>query len=121
MENARDIMYVTTTVRAFMKNEPATNEVAKEVMDLYSTLTDKERADTGTAEYRRRFKGVSEREDYQKLYDLLLRFRLLNALDNVYFVVYDETSSSLVHIIDTDAFDELGFKTGEWEHIKKRI
>ena len=120
MENARDYLYVTATARSFIKDDADVDDLAKEVMEIYGSLTDDERSQTGTEEYRQRFAGISETEKYQKLHDLLLRFRLLNAIDNVYFVVYDPERSSLVHIADTDAFDELGFKTGDWEYIKTK-
>lgn len=119
-ENTRDFLYVSMTARAFIKDDAAVDELINEVMDIYGVLTEEERAETGTEAYRRHFSGISQREDYQRLYDLLLRFRLLNAVDNIYLVVYDKENSSLVHIIDTDDFDELGFKTGEWEYIGEK-
>lgn len=119
-ENMRDFLYVSVTARAFIKDDAVVDEIIKEVMDIYGALTEEERAETGTEAYRRHFAGISQREDYQRLYDLLLRFRLLNAVDNIYLVVYDKENSSLVHIIDTDDFDELGFKTGEWEYIGEK-
>ncbi len=120
MENARDFLYVTVTARSFIKDEAAVDDLTKEVMDIYGSLGEDERRETGTEEYRRLFAEVSKREDYQEFYDLLNRFRLLNAVDNVYFVVYDEENSSLVHVIDTDSFDKLGYKTGDWEYIAKK-
>ncbi len=118
-ENNRDLLYVTATARAFLNDDPAAEEMAKEVMAVYGSMTEDERAKTGTAAYRDRFVKITESENYLKVHELLMRFRLLNAVDNIYFVVYDKDSSSLVHITDTDSYDELGFKTGEWEHIEK--
>ncbi|WP_022770791.1 PP2C family protein-serine/threonine phosphatase [Butyrivibrio sp. NC2007] len=119
-ENNRDLLYVAVTAKSFLKDDPAFDGMAKEVMAVYDSMTEEERAKTGTEAYRERFAKITESEIYRESFDLLMRFRLLNALDNIYFVIYDKDSSSLVHIIDTDRMDELGFKTGEWEYIKKR-
>ncbi len=118
-ENTRDYFYVTATARYFVKDDPAVQEKAKEVMSVYGSMTEKERAETGTEAYRRHFAKITEGEGYQRIYDMLMQFRLHNAIDNVYFVVYDKENSSLVHLIDTDTHDELGFKTGDWEYINR--
>lgn len=119
-ENTRDLCYVTATVSSFIKDDAAVSELAEEVMSVYGSMTEKERAETGTEAYRKRFANITENETYQNTYDLLMQFRLRNALDNIYFIVYDKDRSSLVHIIDTDNHDELGYKTGDWEFISQK-
>ena len=91
--------------------------LAEEVMTIYRSLTDEERAATGTEAYRARFAYVEEYPQFRSLSTLLTDSRAASDMDSLYFAVYDRDTSALVYICDPDPNDETRMHPGEWEPV----
>ena len=90
------------------------------VMDVYRGLSEEERAQTGTEEYRLRFSRVSAANAYHKLRAALLAFQSESGSNAVYLGVYDRETSALVYVCDPNCSEETGFFPGEWEPLETR-
>jgi sigma-B regulation protein RsbU (phosphoserine phosphatase) len=92
--------------------------LAKQVMDIYYSLTDEQREKMGTDEYRDYFASVEMEEGsiYARLTDILLGFFNDAAISDVYIAMYDAEHDALVYIVDPSYVDQ--FLPGEWEEVE---
>ena len=93
--------------------------LARQVMEIYSSLTDAERAKTGTEEYHARFSGITENETYRIMTRTLLMFGDASNINDLYFGVFDRETGALVFICDPDHPGLPGHHTGDWEPVNR--
>ena len=94
--------------------------LSKEIMGIYRGLTDEERKQVGTEEYRQHFSGLESVSKKGGAYDVLVHMlrNFVNDVDYVYLGMYDRDTQALVYIVDSDA-DEPLFP-GEWESVTRQ-
>lgn len=97
-----------------------TDVMVDEVMDLYRSLSDEERAQTGTEAYRARFAHLTEGEDYATLCSVFRVFRDSSNVDDVYLAVFDRETGALVYVCDPDERDGYICMPGDWEEAEPR-
>ncbi len=93
---------LSKTVSSIMSDVVDTEGLCGDVMDVYRGLSDEERAETGSAEYRRRFEKITGKKDYQTLLKILGEVRSNGNVNDIFFAYYDRDTSSIVYIADPD-------------------
>lgn len=91
--------------------------IANDVMTVYNSLPEKERAKTFTRAYRESFARLTEDSDYRTLVNILKEFKKNADVDNLYCGIYDEDNSVLIYIADPGDRSERTCEPGDWETI----
>lgn len=91
--------------------------LAEEVMRIYRGLSEEERQQNGTEEYRAKFSHVWESEQFQNLREILGGFLDYSNLFDVYLGMYDRETSVMVYVVDPVA--EGMMYPGEWEEVTR--
>ena len=92
--------------------------LAERTMEIYHGLSDEERMQTGTQEYRDRFEEIKLDPVYHTLTNMLPTFAQTKDVSFVYLGMYDEENNVLVFICDPDEQDN--YDPGEWEPVEKK-
>ena len=94
--------------------------LSKEIMGIYRGLTEEEKNQVGTEEYRRHFSGLESVEEKGGAYDVLVHMlrNFVNDVDYVYLGMYDRDTSALVYIVDSDEDEPL--LPGDWESVNRQ-
>ncbi len=92
--------------------------LADRVMSIYRSLSDEERAETGTDGYRGRFAAEESSPEYDVLLHILTGFCNNTGISDVYLAMYDEETCAMVYIVDPDPEDRL--YPGEWESVTRK-
>ena len=110
-----------TAAKASVSAERGADSVgfAKEIMDVYRSLTPEERAKTGTEEYKAYFSGLDSVSRKGGPHDTLIHMlrNFVIDVDYVYLAMFDRDTSALVYIADSHPTDYMN--PGEWESVKK--
>lgn len=113
INNASNIAHYAHTT--LTHGQADTKTYAKEVMSIYNSLSEEERAQTGTDEYRARFAELENGRDYDFLIHMLGGFLQYSEVFDVYLGMYDEEHSRLVYMVDPEESARL--YPGEWESV----
>ena len=94
--------------------------LSKEIIGVYRGLTEEEKNQVGTEEYRRYFSGLESVEKKGGAYDVLVHMlrNFVNDVDYVYLGMYDRDTSALVYIVDSDEDEPL--QPGDWESVSRQ-
>ncbi len=94
--------------------------LAEDTLEVYHGMTEEERMQTGTEEYRDRFEEVmvKHRDVLAVDYRILVHFFNSGEVYDVYMAMYDESTGALIYLIDPQA--EAHFALGEWEPAEPR-
>ena len=79
-------------------------KISKEVMSIYNSLSDADRAKVGTREYRELFSGFNtgDKSDYADVLTIIRGVRGNQNVSDIYIGMYDKDNNSLVIIADTN-------------------
>ena len=93
---------------------------SKQVMEIYNSLTDEERAMVDTPEYREFFSEIDcgKGSVHDFLVNIIKNARSNNNVYDVYLGMYDKKNNAIVYIIDTETDDPS--KPGDWENVTKK-
>ena len=94
--------------------------LAKEIREIYDSLSEEERLQVGTPEYRKHFSGIDMKEGttYSRLRHMLSEYsRDITDVDLVYLAMIDGERDRLIYIIDSEDISTAYFP-GDWEYIK---
>ena len=94
-----------------------TRMLADEVMQIYHALSEEERAEPRSAEYRAHFSHLTEQEDYWVLRAILKEFLASSDVNDIYFAVYDKETGSIVYVTDPDERPGHICEPGDWERV----
>lgn len=111
---------LSRSASAVLSKTTDTENLSREVMDRYRSLSDAERADPYSEEYIARFADIYDREDYQTIRSLLLDFEKSSDVFAIYLAMYDRDTDAIVYIVDPEADPSLQCKPGEWEHVNHK-
>ena len=94
--------------------------MAKEIMDIYSGLSEKNRQLAGTGEYEAFFSQiVNKREEtYHKLFTILSHMIDQYEVADIYLAMYDSATNALVYIYDPDTVYPM--HPGDWESVDEK-
>ena len=95
--------------------------LAKEVMDIYRSLTPEQRAKVGTEEYLEYFSSIDTEMKPGGTYNVLFHAMssFIIGVEDVYLGMYDADTSALVYIVDPDSDEESRLALGEWEEVSE--
>ena len=94
--------------------------LATDIMADYRAMTDEERDETGTDEYRERFSAYTKREDYQMVRKVLRDFVNAVDIDDIYLGMYDRESNALIYMADPDDDPETLVLPVEWDPVTEK-
>lgn len=101
---------------AILQKTVDTEDLSREVMKRYRSLSDEERADPYSKAYTDRFADIYEREDYKTTFSVLSDFAKSSDVFAIYLAMYDEKTDAIVYIVDPEYDPDEQCKPGEWEH-----
>ena len=129
------LLYTTTLVERYisesfnlargasgvLQTEEDVIPISREVMAIYQSLSEEERALTGTEEYRKRFEDFwIDREDYWHIRSILASFADSSTqIADIYLAMYDRESSAMVYIVDPDEDPETAVKPCDWDPVTR--
>ncbi|MBO4839296.1 MAG: SpoIIE family protein phosphatase [Lachnospiraceae bacterium] len=87
----------------------------KEVYEIYSSLTEEERAEIGTDAYYQRYRSITANRDYRRLLQMLEDFRSSSDQNDVYVGIYDAATRRLIYVADPDQNVKTACPIGYWE------
>ena len=94
---------------------PETEHIADQVMEVYHSMTDEEREDFRSEQYREKFSFIEQDEKWKQLRSMLGTMRKQSDVQYLYLGVYDEETHKLVYICDPDKNPQTLCPPGEWE------
>ena len=92
--------------------------MSEEILRIYHGLSDEERAQTGTPEYRALFAEAVRSEENQQLRHILREFGDNSDVECIYLGLFDKETSALVYFLDPYD-EENAFAPGEWESVEE--
>ena len=107
-----------------VKHGTDTAPYARQVMEVYRSLTDEQRQLVGTPEYREMFSGIdttTKGGSYDVLINMLegsMSFHTQDDISDIYVAMYDKDTSALVYIVDPDV-PENRLMPGDWEAVDR--
>ena len=122
--------YITTAdatarqIRMSATHDADAVKLSKEVMSVYNSLSDADRAKIGTPEYRQFYSGIylGDKSDYTDVLNIIRAVRGNQNVSDIYIGMYDRDNNALVMIADTND-DTKGADLklpGDWEPVKER-
>ncbi|MBQ1502231.1 MAG: PP2C family protein-serine/threonine phosphatase [Firmicutes bacterium] len=92
-----------------------------QVMDIYRSLSDEERAQMDTEAYHQRFAAIEESEDFRMIDGVLQVFRDSSDISDIYLAMYDKETSALVYVAaEADEEWQYAFSAGGWEEVSAK-
>ena len=88
-------------------------DLSGKVMEIYKGLYREDLEKTGTEEYRQHFASITETGSYQYLLSVLRDFRNNSDVQDLYLAMYDNPTSSLVMIADSNTDPETLLYAGD--------
>ncbi|MBQ9911695.1 MAG: PP2C family protein-serine/threonine phosphatase [Firmicutes bacterium] len=106
--------------QAYMSVTHGTDSVSlsKEVMRIYESLSEEERAGTGTWGYRANFSKFESDHEYDVLIHMLRQLLEHSEAYALYIAMYDGQNSRLVFMADPDTVN--GMYPGDWEKVSEK-
>ena len=95
---------------------PLTNDILAD----FRSMTDAEREQVYTPEYRERFAHYKERQDYKDIHKILSSFGSAVDVDDIYIAMYDADKSALVYMVDLDTNPETCVMPVEWDPLGEK-
>ena len=111
---------LSKSAAAILKETVDAEPLASDVLREYHAMTDEERAQTGTDEYRDRFSSYTEREDYQMVRKVLGDFLNAADIDDIYLAMYDRDTCALIYMADPDDDAETYVLPVEWDPVDEK-
>ena len=97
-----------------------TQYLRDEVMSVYRSLSEEQRADPDREEYLALYDRVAEKERFAYLLSVLRAFRDSSDVYDLYLGVYDRETSALVYLADPEDDPAYACPPGYWEPLEAR-
>lgn len=91
--------------------------IANDVIKVYRSLPEAERAKASTRAYRESFANLKKDNDYKTLVSILREFKKNADIDDLYCGVYDKSTSILLYVADPDDRSKYACEPGDWDTI----
>ena len=117
--NIDEAFNLTRSAGSILTKVSYIDPLIEEVLDVWDTMSQEERQETGSEAYRERFSSVQERSDWQTVLSVLNDFRESSDVNDIYLAMYERENSALVYLADPDP-SEYHFDPGEWEVVESK-
>ena len=97
-----------------------TQSLSRDVMEIYHAMSEEERAEPRSDEFRAHFSDITEREDYWVLRAILKEFLTASEVNDIYFAVYDKETGAIVYVTDPDERPGHICEPGDWEPVDEK-
>jgi len=95
--------------RTINESEVDVSYMKDKVTEIYSGLSDEQRAKTETEEYRKLFDHLLSDDMFHEAYSILDRYyQGSDGISDIYLAFIDEERKALVYLLDPDVSDETG-------------
>ena len=111
---------LSKSAAAILQETVAADELARDVLREYRSMSEDEREQTGTDAYRERFSSYAEREDYKMTRKVLGDFANSVDIDDIYLAMYDRFTNALVYMADPDDDPETLVMPVEWDPVTEK-
>ncbi|MBO4327446.1 MAG: SpoIIE family protein phosphatase [Clostridia bacterium] len=113
---------ISKNVQAIMNEVVDPAAMGNDVMTIYRSLTDEERAEekTNPEKYYARYSEITGSEAHAIVLAILDDFRDSGTANDVYFAMYDKETKSIVYIADSDNSARTGVRTGSFESASEK-
>ena len=96
--------------------EPLATGIIKD----YHALSETERNELSTDDYRERFSSYTKRDDYMMIRKVLSDFANTVNIDDIYLAMYDRETGALVYMVDPDTDSETMVLPGDWDSVSEK-
>ena len=110
---------LSKSAAAIMHEVVDVEPLATDILSEFRTLSDSEREQTHTDDYRERFFAYTEREDYLLAHKVLSDFSNAANIDDIYLVVYDSDNSAMVYLVDPEDDPETCVMPMDWDSLSQ--
>ena len=111
---------LSKSAAAILRETVDVEPIANDIMAEYHALSDDEREQSGTKEYRDRFTAYTKRDDYQMIRKVLGDFANVVDIDDIYLAMYDRDSKALVYMVDADDDPETMVTPVDWDPVTEK-
>ena len=111
---------LSKSAAAVLQTEVDVEPLADDIMDDYRSMSEAERAQNRTAEYRERFSGYTKREEYKTVKELLGEFLNAVDIDDIYLGMYDRDTNALIYMVDPDDDPQSYVKPLDWDEVTQK-
>ena len=111
---------LSKSAAAILREVTDVEPLSTAVLNEYRSLSEEEREQSGTDEYRERFASYTQREDYTMIRKVLTDFVNAVDIDDIYLAMYDRESNALVYIADPDNDPETYVKPVDWDPVTEK-
>ena len=111
---------LSKSAAAILREVTDVEPLSTAVLNEYRSLSEEEREQSGTDEYRERFASYTQREDYTMIRKVLTDFVNAVDIDDIYLAMYDRESNALVYIADPDDDPETYVKPVDWDPVTEK-
>ena len=116
-QDIRESFTLARSAAAGAQRVPESRQVSEEVMKIYRSMTEEERADQYSEEYRSRFEEVMNSAEYKTMCEELQRLNTSTDIEFLYLGTYDRETCRLVYICDPDKDPATCCPAGTWEDV----
>ena len=96
-------------------------KLSEEVMNIYNSLSDADRAKVGTPEYRQFYAEVEtgENSDYARIFRIIQDTRNFQDVSDVFIAMYDANNNAIVFVADASDDPTDVRLPGDWEKVRR--
>lgn len=111
---------VANETASFIEDSYDLKPMMQEVMEIYRSMSDEERADPDSDEYKARFSHIAATREYKQLRKLLTEVYGSSTIDDVYIGWFDLETSALVYLCDPESTNWESYPVGYWEEVSPK-
>ena len=93
--------------------------LVSEVMNIYNSLDESQREQTGSDAYRERFAKIMENENFLRTRSILHELVTSSDVRDLYLGMYLKEGNRLIYFCDSDDSEGKWFYPGEWEKVEE--
>ena len=95
-------------------------ELSARVLEIYRGMSEEERNNQYSAEYRNKFTGIENEEEFKRLRSALKTMQKNSDVEYLYTGIYDPETQVLLYICDPDENSSTACGVGEWEKVTEK-
>ena len=111
---------LSKSVNAILHDTVDVEPLADDILADFRGMTDEEREQVYTPEYRARFSHYTEREDFKEIYRVLESFGNAVDIEDIYLALYDPEYGALVYMVDLDSDPETCVMPLDWDPLAEK-
>lgn len=103
-----------------LKDNDNVEKLTNSIMADFRAMTDAEREQVYTPEYRERFSHYTKREDFKEIHKVLESLGNAVDIEDIYLATYDPEHNALVYMVDLDEDPETCVMPLDWDLLGER-